>query len=149
MQKNEWIRYIVLTLFCLFISKEDMKTHCIRNRVILAAIGIGIPLVLVSMDMEVVLSCLAGMGIGFLLSFFVAWFSKGGFGMGDAKLVSVIGLYLGISYMGNTVFWGLLLVIAFGVLQRIRKKAAKQAEYPFAPFLTVGILITLGMRWIA
>lgn len=149
MQRYEWIRYIILIAFCLFISKEDIKTHCIRNRVILAAIGIGIPLVLVSMDMDVVLSCLTGVGIGFLLSFFVAWFSKGGFGMGDAKLIAVIGLYLGISSMGNAVFWGLLMVIAFGVLRRIRKKAAKQAEYPFAPFLTVGILITLGMRWIA
>ena len=146
MSKNELLRYIVLILFCIFISREDIRTRCIKNKQLLAALGVAVPLVLVSMSKDTCLSCLLGMVLGFLISFLVSWFSKEGIGMGDVKLIAVAGFYLGATALGNAVFWGLVLVLLFGLIRLLQKKATKKTEFPFAPFFTGGIIIAFCLQ---
>ena len=149
MSKNEMIRVIVLLLFCIYISREDIKTHCIRNKHLLVALVAGVPLVAVSMEFYVYTSCLIGAIGGFVISFLISWFSKGEIGMGDVKLIAVAGLYLGSQLLGTAVFWALTLIILFGIIQWFRKKVTRKTEYPFAPFFSGGVLITFCLQLIA
>lgn len=149
MAERELFRYIVLLLWCIFISKEDIKTKSIKNKHLLYMAGIGAVLILASLNRDIYFSALLGMLLGFLISFLVSWFSKEGIGMGDVKLIAVVGLYLGAERLGIAVFWGLVLVLLFGIFRLVTKKADRKTEYPFAPFFTGGIFIAFCMQMAA
>lgn len=149
MSRHEFARYIVLLLSCIYISKIDIKERRITNKNICITGCVGILLALSNLDKAVFLSCILGGTAGFLVSLFIAWFSKGGIGVGDVKLLGMAGLYLGITYLEIAIFWSLVFVILFGTIQWIRKKATGKTEYPFAPFLTAGIFVTLCVRALA
>jgi len=79
-----------------------------------------------------------GIGIG-LLFIFLSKMSKGGIGMGDALLISAIGIYLG--------FWKLILLTGYGLflsgifsLILIIVKKDRKLTIPFVPFLCAGYL---------
>ena len=146
MSKNEWARYIVLLIFCIYFSKTDIREKRIANKEVLAMAGIGLLLAFSSMNGAVLISCISGGAAGFLVSLFIACFSKGGIGMGDVKLLGAAGLYLGVAYLEIVVFWSLLFVILFGLLQMLRKKATRKTQYPYAPFFTAGVLGALCMQ---
>ena len=70
MLNNEMIRYIVLFVFCIYFSKEDIKTKCINNKAMLLSACIGFLLLLFSMDKFVYISNISAGILGFLISFF-------------------------------------------------------------------------------
>lgn len=149
MTKHELVRYVVLLMFCIYLSKMDIKERRIANKNIFAATFIGIVLALSSIDKSVIISCFLGGTAGFLVSLFIAWFSKSGIGMGDVKLLGMAGVYLGLTYLEIAVFWSLVFVILFGFIQWIQKKATRNTEYPFVPFFTAGVLVTLCVQALA
>lgn len=149
MSHNEWIRYIVLLLFCAYHSKTDIEEKRIANRSVLLTACIGLLLALSSMSKVIFISCMIAGVAGFLISFFLAWLSKGGIGMGDVKLLGAAGLYLGIVSLEYAVFWSLVYLLLFGAVQWLRKKATTKTEYPYAPFFTAGVFTAMCMQIIA
>ena len=80
-------------------------------------------------------------------SFFViAMVAPGGMGMGDVRLVTLEGLFLG--WMGAAIpvvglFFGFLLGAVVGLALRVGGRVGRKAKIPFGPFLAAGALIAV------
>ncbi len=80
-----------------------------------------------------------------LLVYFLGYllYKKEAMGFGDVKLTAVIGLFLGwqkliLSLLIATVLASIILLII-----KVVKKKDRDTEYPFAPFIAVGVIISL------
>jgi leader peptidase (prepilin peptidase) / N-methyltransferase len=86
---------------------------------------------------------LAGLGAGgaFLL---VTLISPRGMGMGDVKLVTMLGLFLGTAVIPAVLIALLTGVLVGGaVIARVGVSAGRKTAVPFGPFLALGALIAL------
>ena len=99
-------------------------------------------------------SVLNGYGPGFLIRIAGAFFcggllelirliSKGGIGMGDVKLMTACGFFLGITTGAVSLVFAYILAGMFCLPLLIFKKASLKTRLPMAPFFTVSILIFL------
>lgn len=86
-------------------------------------------------------------GCGFALVFFggfyLIWkfiFKKEGLGLGDVKLMTVCGLALGIKSIALSTLIASLTAAIFLSIKN-KKDSDKNKEYPFAPFLSVAMII--------
>lgn len=70
---------------------------------------------------------------------------KNAIGMGDIKLLIVLGLYLGFYCTFSAVFFGLIILFFEAVILLIMKKKTKSDAIAFAPALFIGALITIAM----
>lgn len=70
-------------------------------------------------------------------------FRKSSVGMGDIRLLAVVGLYLG----SGSVMLALLLIVIFaliyGVIQMSQKTLSKKDEMSFAPFIAAGTIFVM------
>ena len=82
--------------------------------------------------------------LGGLLFLLMAIFSGGGVGGGDIKLVSVLGLALGVPglvvTLGITFILGLTGSIAIKLLKR---QSGLDSTIPLAPYITMGVVMTI------
>lgn len=85
-------------------------------------------------------SRLLGCGVAFALG--AALFYAGGLGGGDVKLMSAIGLALGLSELVTVSFWTAL----FGALWAVIAQRRGQTEVAYAPAIAVGVLMALLSR---
>ena len=61
-------------------------------------------------------------------------------GMGDVKLLGVMGLILGMDLAWNVLFCALLVMFAYCVFLLLTKRATREDSVPFAPFVLIGLL---------
>ena len=147
------IRYLILMYGMLVIAYIDAKSRIIPNKILLVLLGIRaiwliLELVLYSQAfIELISSAMGGLIIGFILFIFAYAISKKGIGMGDVKLISVIGFYTGVSVLYSIILFSLILCILYSVVQMLRKKITAKSFVPFGPFVAMGtiIAICLGM----
>lgn len=66
-----------------------------------------------------------------------------GMGMGDVKLLFIIGIYTSFTEMIQILFFGALIAFVFSMAYSARKKMDRKREYPFVPFLCLGYVINL------
>lgn len=69
--------------------------------------------------------------------------SRGGIGMGDVKLMTACGFFLGLTTGGISLVFAYILAGMFCLPLLIFKKASLKTRLPMAPFFTVSILIFL------
>ncbi len=82
-------------------------------------------------------------GVGAMLFFYLpALIHKKGMGMGDVKLVAVLGLYLGWA-VAPAIFIALILgvVVGAGIIAAKGVSDGRRTKVPFGPFLAIGGLI--------
>jgi leader peptidase (prepilin peptidase) / N-methyltransferase len=144
---NESIAYGVLALFLIPIAFIDLDTGFILDKLTIPAFIVGIPLVLflhLATWKGVGIGILAGAGsltvmalLGRLL------FKKEAMGMGDIKLLAVVGVYLGFPsvlialFLGG--FAGFLVILAGLAFKKVRL----QDEIPFGPFIAIGTVVQM------
>ena len=98
-----------------------------------------------------ILELLKVSGLGLLMGggafAFCSLISKGGIGMGDIKLFSVLGILLGWQATFNVIFFSVLFVAVYGVYRVVRKKDSKKSSIPVGPFALFGMItgVCLGM----
>ena len=68
--------------------------------------------------------------------------SRESVGMGDIKLLAMIGLFLGVDSSFYTVMASILVLFVLSVFLLITKKADRNTAIPFAPFLLVGLILS-------
>lgn len=73
----------------------------------------------------------------------VRLFSRGGLGLGDVKLVAVIGLYLGYSYTVLALFIAFVLGGLVATFLLLTRRAGRHSRLPFGPFLAAGSIATM------
>jgi leader peptidase (prepilin peptidase)/N-methyltransferase len=124
------------------VTATDLRERRIPNKVLGAAVVLGLPLLAASdpgaLPGRVTAALVAGGA--FLV---MALLRPGGFGLGDVKLIATMGLFLGPAVLGAVLLallagslWGVALFLRHG-------RAAAKLTIPFAPFLALGSLLAL------
>ena len=147
-------RPVLALAFCLVLAVVtiiDLERRIIPNRVVAAGAAAALVLVAVADPASLPERVLAAIAAGGAL-LVVALVDPRGLGVGDAKLVAMMGLYLGPAVapallvgFGAGALAGAALIVRHG-------RAARKRAIPFAPFLALGGLVGLGaggaiVRW--
>ena len=138
----ELVLGLVLCTLLVAITLTDLELRVIPNAIVLAGVVIAVAIVaatdVASLD-ERAIAAFAGGGALFLL---VLAYPRG-MGMGDAKLVAMMGLYLGRA-LAPAVLIGFAAgaLVGIALIARRGSQARKQAV-PFGPFLALGGVIGL------
>jgi leader peptidase (prepilin peptidase)/N-methyltransferase len=134
---------ITLILLVVPAALIDLEHRIIPNRLTglgaLLALVIGLALDPGGEPERLIAGAAAG---GFLLIAALAY--PGGMGMGDVKLVAVMGLFLGPA-VAAAVLVGLLVGVLVGAVIIARKgaRAGRKTAIPFGPFLALGALVAV------
>ncbi len=137
------LSYAILLIVLSIVSIEDIKNRIIANHIIYVGWVLGvIAAVVVEMNFLIVNKLIAFAVCGSLL-LIVYLITKGGIGMGDVKLFSCVGLYLGIKLAFTALFCSVLLTLLAGLALVILRKYKMKDTLPFAPFIYLGVILTL------
>lgn len=130
----------ILFLLCILVSWTDVRTRRIPNRSIMAGLlligGIG------SMSWtEEVWMAHFGCGVGIVVTFGAAAFLwPAQLGMGDVKLLGVLGFALGLRPFVWILTVACLLLLLVSLAMLAIKRMEWKSSLPFAPFVTLGLL---------
>jgi leader peptidase (prepilin peptidase)/N-methyltransferase len=141
------IAYGVLVLFLIPISFIDIDNGLILNRLTIPGFILGLILV-VRLQIEIwymaVLGALFGGFLILTISLFgKLLFRKESMGMGDLKLLVMIGVYVGFPNTALCLFYGVLAASLFIFYGIIFKKIRIGDTIPFGPFIAIGTLVHL------
>lgn len=135
------------------VSFVDLEAGIVPDRISLSGIALGIALSLSNRlfgraDLPAPLDSLLGVLLGGGLLLAVAWVyervtGREGLGMGDVKLLAMIGAFLGWASVPVTLFVGALAGSAWGIGLMLVKGVDSKHALPFAPFLCAGALCAL------
>lgn len=131
-----WLMMPMLTI----ISAEDIVAKRVSNKILIFMLAIGVLFALVS-GAAIVPTLLAPViyGVVFIVMSLV---SKGGLGMGDAKLMAVMSVYYGIVGMFSVLFAASVIECLISVMVLIRTKNMR-SEIPFVPAIELGAIVAL------
>lgn len=146
------ITYSILFSVLLTVAVIDYKTMRIPNPLVIFGLIVAtIYLITASiyyMDIIIIPKGIAGMllgatiiGICMLISLLL--FKKQGMGMGDLKLLAMIGLFVGSQLVIYTIFIAVILGGIYAVLLLLTKR--NESLFPFGPFISIGAVI--GILW--
>jgi leader peptidase (prepilin peptidase)/N-methyltransferase len=145
LEDQEWwvlVSGLVLCLVLVVITLTDLDQRIIPNKVVLAGSIVAVALVAVG-DPDSLVEHGASAAIAGGLMFLIVLAYPRGMGMGDAKLVAMIGLFIGRAVAPATLI-GFALGALVGVAMIARQgSAARKQAIPFGPFLAVGGVIGL------
>lgn len=145
------IRYWGLMYALLLLALLDSEKKVIPNRALLVLLGIRTVLMVgecicfPQLCMEIVLSAALGMAGGGLLFLLAGLLAGRGIGMGDVKLIGIMGYFAGFQVLMSDLIITLTLTVLAGLTALVLKKASLRSELPFAPFAAVGTMITILM----
>jgi leader peptidase (prepilin peptidase) / N-methyltransferase len=134
---------IVLVAFLVPIALIDADHRLIPNKLTLPAAVLGIVLGTALDPGGELERLVAGLAAGALLAAPSLLHPKG-MGMGDAKLVAVLGLYLGVAIVpAFFVAFAVGTAVGVGIMLRKGLSAGRKTAVPFGPFLALGAVVGL------
>lgn len=131
-------QWVLLLMVLVPISIKDIRTKRINGAIVIVAILVAIKCRLKlddERDLEILLSFLPG---AFLYVLSMATREK--IGKGDALLVSFIGSVCGLRFSIVMLLLSFIVSSVTALVLLVMKKATKNTEMPFAPFLSIGVL---------
>jgi leader peptidase (prepilin peptidase) / N-methyltransferase len=151
----DYFFYLTLLFTLLAISLIDLDYRIVPNGLVAFGLIAGLIFYLIKLsDLYINLpSCLLVdrnladafwgflLGGGIILAIFLI--SRGGMGAGDVKLMAMIGLYAGLQGTIVTLFLGFIFGALVGIIYMILGKLTRKDALPFAPFLSLGALVTV------
>src|SRR5215211_822047 len=135
---------IVLCTVLVAVSLTDLERRVIPNKIVAAGAIAALAIAALGDPSELPERLAAGAIAGGVL-FVIALAYPRGMGMGDVKLVAMLGLFLG-SAVAPAVLIGFAVGAAVGlVMIAMHGSAARKQAIPFGPFLAVGGIV--GLWW--
>ena len=143
---------LILTLILISISIEDIKTMLISENKLFLLAGFSISyLVYVGSLYEKIniIHLIRNHFFSFLIIYIILYLIKyissklfriNSLGMGDIKLSSISALFLGIELSFISICIAFLLSALFSLHGKITKRFKIFDQYPFAPFISIGII---------
>ena len=128
----------------LIASVTDIRERRIPNALVLVGLVVAAAIAVIGgrwMD------ALIGSGFGMAVLVLPRLIARDAVGLGDIKLVGVLGLGAGIS--GIVVVVGLAVAAATPVVLWARRKRGHFRPLPFAPFLAMGVVGCMAVRFAA
>ncbi len=94
------------------------------------------------------INSLIGGLIGYTIIWLIIYFyekvrKKDGMGLGDAKLMAVIGFWFGWISVPIVIFISSFVALAFAIPSLIKKSLSMSSEIPFGPYIIAGCIIYL------
>lgn len=133
---------LVFTCFLIVISFIDYDYSLIFDNVLIPMALIGVAFNLFIGDIKILNMFFSGL-LGGSIFLALAVVSRGGFGGGDIKLMSVIGLWLGIKYTILAVFLSFIFGgLGAAILVILKKKTIKD-KFPYGPYIALASFIAL------
>ena len=145
---QSWLELVSGTFFCsacLVLLVIDAEFQLLPDKITLTGIAVGL---LLSIPQRRLASSLAGAAIGagglFLLAFLYQRFSgREGMGLGDVKMLGMIGAFLGPVGLAVTVLLASLAGSLVGIVLMMTRGGSRQTRLPFGVFLSIGAVVTL------
>ncbi len=134
----ETLKYLILAGLMIVIALIDFDLQIIPNVLSLPGMILG---VILSYDR--IFESMLGMAVGFLIIYLIVWLSRGGMGMGDAKLLAMIGAFAGWQVVIYTLFLGSFLGSIVGGIMILAKKAGRKTAIPFGPYLCLAAILVI------
>lgn len=138
-------RYFILMCALPVLAFTDRISRRIPNRYLLfltilrIAVLAAEMIMLPAMWMDYLIYAFGGAAGSFLLMLAAYLISQKKVGLGDVKLMAVLGFYVGFAGCYRILFLALLFAACWGVWKLLRKKVSLQDSVPFAPFVTAGM----------
>lgn len=144
------IKYLILTPMLLSAFVIDYKLHIIPNRLNLTMFEIGIIIAFlygisnVAITVELLLGMIAGGGIFLIIALLGGMiYGKDAIGMGDVKIMTALGLYVGLTNITIIAIVGFLIGAIVGIVLIISKVKKTNEYIPFGPFITIATFINI------
>ena len=132
---------LVLVAFLVPIALIDLDHKIIPNRLTLPAAVLAVVLGTALDPGGEIERLIAGAAAGLVLGL-PAFLKPSGMGMGDAKLIAVIGLYLGAAVApAFLVAFTVGTVVGIAIIMRKGMVQGRKTAVPFGPFLALGALV--------
>ena len=130
----------LLAAVALCIAIVDIKTLTIPNSLVISFFLLSIYPIILNYNLKDNLFGLASLFAVFIV---ILLLFPGSFGGGDVKLASAIGLLSGLEQSIVVLEVSLVTGALVGILYALKTKKSLRTKIPFAPFLAVGLIISL------
>jgi len=143
------LKTALLIVFSYIAMLFDINTKRIPNSLVLLMIAGWLLLIMstsfsdLNISFRLLVDSTYGLLIGGGLFLLVYIISKKGLGGGDVKFMAAAGLYLGFSKTTQAILYGTVLAALTGLVLIVLKKIGRKDTMPLAPFLFIGIMITV------
>lgn len=132
--------------FLLAVLVIDLEHRRVLNVMLAPAAIIAVAASLLP-GMPGILAALLGGLAGFGLFLVVFFLGRGRMGAGDVKLAGVIGLMVGIADVLPALVGGIVLGGVAAIYLLMARKATRTTTMAYAPYLALGAMLTLWLRW--
>tara|TARA_B100001175_G_scaffold312786_1_gene319360 strand:+ start:473 stop:1237 length:765 start_codon:yes stop_codon:yes gene_type:complete len=141
---------LILSVFFIIIFFIDLKHYIIPNELTFPLMVIGF---LKSFDPNLnkaifpnYINSLIGGLIGYLIIWFIIFVykkirNKEGMGLGDAKLLAVVGFWFGWLSIPFTIFISSLVALIFVIPSVLNKSRNMASQIPFGPYIIIGSIV--------
>ena len=141
---------IILSIFFIIIFFIDLKHFIIPNELTFPLMFIGF---VKSFDPNLnqtifpnYINSLIGGVFGYLIIWLIIFFykkvrNKEGMGLGDAKLMAVVGFWFGWASIPFTIFISSFVALIFAIPSLLKKNKNMSTQIPFGPYIIIGCII--------
>lgn len=133
----EYFIYIVVFISLIIASVCDVRKRIIPNLIPCVIAVVAALKALVSSDIK---SQIIGFVFAVSVCALCIFFTSGGLGIGDAKLMSALGALLGFGEFAKALFITCIASGIVAVFLVVSKRIEKDDTLPFAPFILVGVV---------
>ncbi|MEN8908265.1 MAG: A24 family peptidase [Clostridiales bacterium] len=138
-----YFEYIFILSIILAATLVDIRIKKIPNKIILIGFfGLSV-FILINFSAIYIISSMIGIVVTLIILTPISIISKGSFGMGDVKLYSLSGGFLGVNGLLSCLFFSTMLAAITGMILIFIKKVEKKTTMPLAPFILLGTVITI------
>jgi len=141
---SSWILIAAFGVFAVPITLFDIAKLRIPDLLSLGGIGVAV-LVKAFIVKEPLLDALVEAGVGFGVFWLIHLLTRGKLGLGDAKYSAFIALTIGMHAWLMTLAVASVTGLACGLILIGPCGVEKTARVPFAPFLTLGAVVSIVM----
>lgn len=148
------LKVITLLAVLVTVAMTDIRRQIIPNKVILVALVIRVGYAVAEFItlgqgyFTILKSDLWSLMFPLVMFFMGALVMKNSIGMGDIKLVLIMGLYQGITGVISSLFFSLLATFFVAVAMLITRKKSKKDSIAFAPSVLFGTAVSMFMTGI-
>lgn len=137
------VRYCILTCILVTAALEDIKEKVISNSLIAFSILSSIALTIASLDIKTMMNSVILFAITTAVLYLLYLLSRGGMGLGDAKLLAGISVLLGERGIISVFAIAVILSGILSLILIIAKKIKRKDTIPFTPFILAAVIFLL------
>ena len=138
----EFIIMLIVISSLIIVSFIDLEHQIIPNEITFSLIPLGL-VMSVFLNHISFINSLLGLVIPVGLLLLIAFIYKKGMGIGDVKLIGMIGVFVGWKYALISIFIGSLLGSIYGIFMMATDKMSRKTRIPFGPFISSGAVIMI------